>query len=107
MFKNMSKSNKFLGVAGIVFLLSMLTVNTLIFTATFTVFIVAVVMNVYQMLKRNSLDEITEYNDKQIEQDMEEKKYLSAGVRIIALPMCAVGVFFAGLQLVIMWVSCF
>ncbi len=107
MLKNMSKSNKFLGVAGIIFLLSMLTVNTLIFTVTFTIFIIAVVINVFQMLKRNSLEEITDYNDKQIEQDMEEKKYLSAGVRIIALPMCAVGVFFAGLQLAIMWISCF
>lgn len=96
---------KFLGIGGLLFILSLFTDNGLILTAALTLFVIAVVLNCARLWKgQDVLSAAIDTTYENSVEYMKNKEYGKAGVYFMALPMIFVGIFFAVILLFCMWV---
>ena len=98
--------NKLLVGTGILFILSILTGSPLILTICLTLFVIAVVINCYDMWKGQN---IIGYMFDKVESNaivgFKNKQYRKAIINIIATPMVMIGIVMVILSVIIMWIS--
>lgn len=100
-------AEKLLAITGILLILSLPIGSTFLLTLALTLFIVMAAVNMRQLLGKNMVINIERDSDYLVKESLKNKKYVKAGITFIALPMVGVGITFAVIQLIIMWVQVF
>lgn len=100
-------AEKLLAITGILLILSLPIGSTFLLTLALTLFIVMAAVNMRQLLGKNMVINIERDYDYLVKESLKNKKYVKAGITFIALPMVGVGITFAVIQLIIMWVQVF
>ena len=96
---------KFLGISGALFVLSIFTGSCLFLTFSFTLFIIAVILNCIKLWKGRSIVNLVvdKTHDNAIN-CFKNREYGKASVYFLSYPIVVVGIFFASLTLICMWV---
>lgn len=100
-------AEKLLAITGILLILSLPIGSTFLLTLTLTLFIVMVAVNMRQLFGKNMVINIERDSDYLVKESLKNKKYVKAGITFIALPMVGVGILFAAIQLIVMWIQVF
>lgn len=100
---------KLLQISGITFILSIFAMgiigfNGLLFVTTFTLFIIATVLNIARMWKgENVSDTVTDYTFNKGIQYLRNKKIIKSIITLMIYPMCIIGISLAIIDLIYMW----
>lgn len=103
--RKFTKLEKFLNLSGICLIASIFTANSILLTSALTLFIIAVTLNVSKTFGKDILFKLEEQTDKNAKESFENKKYGRGVLNYIAFPIVIVGIFFAAIQLIVMWIS--
>lgn len=103
--RKFTKLEKFLNISGICLITSIFTANSILLTSTLTLFIIAVILNINKTFGKDILFKLEEQTDKKATESFKNKKYGRGVVNYVAFPVVIVGIFFAVIQLTVMWAS--
>ena len=95
---------KFLGITGILLILSLFTGSPLILTICLTLFIVAVVINFGSLYKnKNVICLLFDETEKKTSESLKNKQYGKAFIYGITSPMVVIGIVMVLLCMICMW----
>ena len=93
-----------ISVTGVLFILSLLTGNSLILTACLTAFVIAVAIECLKMFKgQHVISTMFDHTQNRAKESLKEKKFGTAMVNFLAGPMVIIGLIFVVIILIIMW----
>ena len=103
--RNYTKLEKFLGISGVLLIASIFTMNSMLLTSALTLFVIAVILNVNKTFSKHILFDVEEITSKKAENCFKNKKYGASIVNFMVFPILMIGLLFAAIQLIVMWIS--